>query len=193
MFKPIESDKQKDKNIIVLIPMKRLAEIERLETKLHKDKGYQSDGSEYINASYDNPPYQRIETILLKSFRDMPDFSVPNHNTSRSERVYELRSYEGPTEKYYRNKVDMFNDGGEVKLFKRLDFQAVFYGEVISGSMMPNLMYMTTFPNMESRTEHWKTFGSDPEWKSMSSLTKYKNNVSHSIIQLLYPTEYSDL
>jgi hypothetical protein len=35
--------------------------------------------------------------------------------------------------------------GGEVPLFVRLGFNAVFYGEVIVGSHMPNLMYMTTF------------------------------------------------
>lgn len=193
VFKPIESDEQKDRQIIVFIPMKKLTEIERLESKLLKDETYQSQGSEYINASHDNPPYQRIETILLKSFRDMPKFSIPKHETSPAERVYELRSYEGPTEKYYRNKVEMFNEGGEMNLFKRLNFQAVFYGEVISGSIMPNLMYMTTFSNMESRAEHWKTFGNDPEWKKMSGLDRYQNNMSNSIIQLLHPTEYSDL
>jgi hypothetical protein len=123
----------------------------------------------------------------------MPKFSIPKHKTPPAERVYELRSYEGPTEKYYRNKVEMFNEGGEMNLFKRLNFQAVFYGEVISGSIMPNLMYMTTFSDIKSRAEHWKTFGNDPEWKKMSGLDKYKNNMSNSIIQLLHPTEYSDL
>jgi hypothetical protein len=86
----------------------------------------------------------------------------------------------------------MFNQG-EVELFDRLGFNAVFYGQVIAGSRMPNLMYMTTFENRTVRDEHWKTFGSDPEWKKMSSDPKYQNNVSKIDIIYLRPTAYSKL
>ena len=53
----------------------------------------------------------------------------------------------------------MFNEGGEIDLFKRLDFQAVFYADVLSGSRMPNLVYMVVFENAATREEHWKAFG----------------------------------
>ena len=86
----------------------------------------------------------------------------------------------------------MFNAGGEVKLFDRLKFNAVFYGEVISGSKMPNLMYMTTFTDQTSRDEHWEAFVDSPEWKEISVLSKYENTVSHADIYFLYPTAYSD-
>lgn len=193
VFKPIENTAGTEKKIIVFIPVKKLEDLEKIESKLDKDTQYQAGGAEYINALHNNPPYQRIESILLKAFSEMPEFGVPDHKTPPAERIYELRSYEGPTEQYYRKKVEMFNEGGEIDLFKRLDFQAVFYGEVISGSTMPNLMYMTTFSNMKSHDEHWNTFRNHPEWKTMSGLEKYKNTVSHSVIQLLHPTEYSDI
>ena len=86
----------------------------------------------------------------------------------------------------------MFNKGGEIALFKRLGFNAVFYGEVMAGSKMPNLMYMTSFDNMQSRNDHWKTFVDDPEWKKLSAMPEYQHNVSHIDISFLYPTEYSD-
>ena len=86
----------------------------------------------------------------------------------------------------------MFNEGGEVALFKRLQFNAVFYGEVLAGSRMPNLMYMTTFENKAARDEHWKTFVADAEWKKLSSMPEYQNNVSKIDIFFLRPTEYSD-
>jgi len=146
----------------------------------------------YLNASYDMPPYQRIESVLLRAFEEMPVMQAPDLDGPRSERIYELRSYESPTEAYYRNKVDMFNAGGEVKLFDRLEFNAVFYGEVISGPRMPNLMYMTTFTDQTSRDAHWKAFGESPEWNEMKAMPKYQNNVSHADITFLYPTEYSD-
>ena len=86
----------------------------------------------------------------------------------------------------------MFNEGGEVALFKRLNFNAVFYSEVVAGSRMPNLMYMTTFENRADRDAHWKAFGDDPEWKKLSSMPEYQKNVSKIEIFFLRPTEYSD-
>lgn len=87
----------------------------------------------------------------------------------------------------------MFNEGGEIPLFKRLGFNAVFYAQVISGSHMPNLMYMTSFDNRAERDAHWKTFSADPEWKRLSALPEYKNTVSKIDIVFLHPTAYSEL
>jgi hypothetical protein len=122
----------------------------------------------------------------------MLKMETPQLKGARKDRIYELRSYEGPTEKLYKSKVKMFNDGDEVGLFKRLGFNAVFYAEVLSGSRMPNLVYMTTFENMASRDEHWKTFGNDPQWKNLLTIEEYKNTVSKADILLLSPTDYSD-
>jgi len=145
-----------------------------------------------LNASYDKPPYRRLESVVLRAFEDMPKMQPPMLTEPRSNRIYELRSYESPTETYYWNKVDMFNAGGEVSLFKKLEFNAVFYGEVVSGSKMPNLMYMTTFDDQASRDAHWTAFGDAPEWKELIAMTKYEHNVSHADIMFLYPADYSD-
>lgn len=193
VFKPVESDTAAGKRIYVLIPFKSADQFVKLDEKLEKDQRFAAAGKEYLNAPHNNPPYERIESILLKAFEDMPRMEVPDLSSAPGERVYELRSYEGPTEKRYQNKVEMFNEGGEVRLFDRLGFNAVFYGEVLSGCRMPNLMYMTTFENMASRDEHWDTFRNDPVWKELSSMSKYQNNVSKSDIFLLHPTEYSDI
>jgi hypothetical protein len=122
----------------------------------------------------------------------MPQLKAPELQTPRAERIYELRSYEGYTEKIFKNKVQMFNEGGEVDLFKRLGFNAVFYAEVLAGSRVPNLMYMTTFANKSSRDEHWNTFRDDPQWKTLSAMKEYQNNVSKIDITFLTPTAYSD-
>lgn len=191
VFKPVDSSD--GMKIIVFIPLKKIEQIEDLESALGKDKKYQTDGVEYINASWENPPYERMESIILKAFSYMPDYAVPNHNTPPSERIYELRSYEGPTEKYYRKKVEMFNEGGEITIFNNVGSQPVFFGEVLSGSTMPNLMYLTTYSDMKSHDEHWNAFRTHPDWKELSAKEEYKHTVSKSVIQLLHPTEYSDL
>ena len=194
VFKPIGNDTAAVRRIYVLIPFHTLEQLNDLAGSLAKDAQYQADGKDYLDAAFDDISYLRIETILLQAFPDMPRHAVPKSlTTPPSERVYELRSYEGPTEKYFASKVKMFNQGGEVKLFEKLGFNAVFYASVLSGAHMPNLMYMTSFANMASREEHWKTFGSDPLWKSLSAAPEYQHNVSHIDIVFLHPTDYSDL
>ena len=195
VFKPLASAEGKptEKLIYLLIPFSSQKEFLKIENKLAKDEQYQSSGASYLNAPYTNPPYDRIESILLDAFEKNPNYGVPDLKGPKKDRIYELRSYEGHTEKISKNKIKMFNDGDEVDLFKRLGFNAVFYGEVISGPTMPNLMYMTTFENKADRDAHWDTFRSDPYWKELSSLPQYQNNVSKNVTTFLYPTDYSDL
>ncbi|MCR9226523.1 MAG: NIPSNAP family protein [Flavobacteriaceae bacterium] len=192
IFKSRISDTDTVQKTFVLLPFESLLQFQELENKILEDSSYLATGKDYIDANFDNPPYTRIQSIILKAFPDMPKMEVPDLDNPRSERIYELRSYESATEKYYRNKVDMFNAGGEIPLFDRLDFQAVFYGEVLSGTNMPNLMYMTAHANMDTRDKHWDTFVNSPKWKELIAMPKYQNNMSHIDMWFLYPTEYSD-
>lgn len=192
VFKNHSNDTLADKTLFVLSPMQSLDGMTEVSRKLAIDKVYQAAGAEYIDAAHTTPPYTRIETILLQAFSLAPKIQVPALKGTRKERVYELRSYESATEKIYKNKVKMFNDGDEIGLFKRLNFNATFYGEVIAGGKMPNLMYMTCHENRSVRDANWKAFGSDPYWKKLSAMPEYQHNVSHIDITFLYPTEYSD-
>ncbi len=191
VFKPIQKDTA-DRRIYVVVPYPSMAEIPFIEEGMFQDKKFLAAAADYVNAAHNDPPYQRLEVVLLKAFSHQPRMQKPALKGPRDQRVYELRSYEGHTEKIFQNKVKMFNEGGEVALFKRLGFNAVFYGEVIAGSRMPNLMYMTTFENQAARDEHWKAFGADAEWKKLSSMPEYQNNVSKINIHFLRPTSYSD-
>jgi hypothetical protein len=190
VFKP--NDKDTEQVVYVFIPYSSWKQYEGLDAKLDADNQYQTDGSQFINLAYNDLPYRRIETILLKAFEKAPAPTMPQLTGAKADRVYELRSYEGPTEKLYKNKVTMFNTGDEVGLFKRLGFNAVFYSEVLAGSTMPNLMYMTTFNNKADREAHWKTFGDDPYWKTLVAKPAYQHNVSKAVMTFLHPTDYSD-
>ena len=192
VFKPTANDTATDKRIVVFTPYRSLQQFETTTLQLQTDITLEQQAPAYVNAPYNSPPYTRIETILLRAFKDMPFAEVPRLTGAKSTRIYELRSYEGPTEKLYQNKVHMFNEGGEVPLFKRLNFNAVFYGSVLAGAHMPNLMYMTSFENMADRDAHWKAFGEDPEWKVLSAKPEYQHNVSRNDILFLTPTDYSD-
>jgi hypothetical protein len=194
VFKAVGNDTSAVKKVYVLIPFKSLEQYTSLTATLDKDAQYNAAGKDYIEATYDNPPYLRQESILLQAFPDMPRHAVPGAlQGPKTDRIYELRSYEGPTEKYFANKVQMFNAGGEIPLFARLGFNAVFYASVLSGSHMPNLMYMTSFDNMAAREQHWKDFSNDPFWKQLVAEPQYQHNVSHVDIVFLHPAGYSEL
>jgi len=192
IFKAWSNDTAINKSIYVFMPFNSLEAATKLSAKLNDDAAYLSAGSDYINAAYNNAPYSRMETILLQAFPLAPQMQLPALHNSKKDRVYELRSYESATEKKFDNKVEMFNKGDEIGLFKRLNFNAIFYGSVIAGCKMPNLMYMTSFENRLDRDEHWKAFGNDPYWKKLSAMPEYQNNVSHIDIIFLYPAAYSD-
>jgi hypothetical protein len=191
VFKPV-TQQDTERRIYVFTPFSSLEKLTGIEHVLQSDAKYQAEGKDYIDADYQNAPYDRIELIILQAFPGMPSTSVPKLTAAKADRIYELRSYESATEKYNFNKVQMFNAGDEIGLFQRLNFNAVFYSEVISGSHMPNLMYMTTFNSKADRDKHWDTFGKDPQWKTLTANDEYKNNVSHADMIFLHPTEYSD-
>ena len=188
VFKPVTGDT----TLYILIPSTNLEKLLKWPENALKDAAYLQNGKDYVETAWDHPIYSRMETIVLEAFPEMPQLSAPELNGPDTARIYELRSYEGPTERLYQNKVEMFNKGNEVGIFKRLGFNAVFYASVLSGSKMPNLMYMTSFESRAEREAHWKAFGADAEWKKLIGDTYYAHNVSHQDITLCHATPYSE-
>ena len=192
VFKPVEADTAFGKLIYVFVPFKTIDQFLQLPGLLEKDKVYTEAGKSFVDAAYDNPPYKRYESILLKAFMNMPEFAAPKFLTAPGEKIYELRSYESATEAKAVKKIEMFNQGGEIELFKSLGFNAAFFAEVLTGCHMPNLMYMITFADMKSHGDHWNAFKDSDGWKKLSGMDEYKNTVSKANPYLLHPTSYSD-
>ncbi len=192
VFKPIETDTAFGKMIYVLIPYKSLDQYGQLPEKLAKDQVYLQAGKAFIDAPYSTPAFVRYESILSKAFSSFPEIVVPKFTTAPSERIYEYRSYESATEAKADKKIYMFNDAGEIGIFKSIGANPVFYGKVLLGSKMPRLLYMTTYADMKSHDDHWVAFRNHPEWKRLSGLDEYKNTTSKTAAFLLHPTSYSD-
>lgn len=191
VFSTTEKDTA-DKRVYVFIPFKSWDKVNTVDDLLAKDKTYQTDAKAYTDALYNNAPYTRLEVLLLQAFTGMPQTAVPTLSAPKSQRIYELRSYESPTEAYHVNKVAMFNVGDEISIFNRLGFNAVFYSSVIAGGRMPNLMYLTVYANADEHKKHWDAFRDDAQWKVLSAKPEYKNNVSHIDSIFLQAAEYSD-
>lgn len=193
VFHPINEDTAATRTTYVLIPFQSLEQFAALSAQLEQDPAFATAGEAYLQAAYDNPPYERIASTLIKAFEMAPSLMQSGAKAPKTARIYELRSYESATEELNDSKVHMFNEGGEIAIFDRLNFHPVFYGNVISGDRMPNLMYMTSFRDMESRNAHWKQFGQDSHWKKISAMDRYQHNVSHADIHLLHATSFSDI
>jgi len=194
VFKPVANDTAEIKKVIVLVQYVSLDVWKNTKSNILNDAVYLSAAKTFRDADTAHLPFTRAESTIMEAFPDAPKL-IPTPLKSNPDAIYELRSYESPTEELHRTKVNMFNAGGEVVLFKRLDFQAVFYSDVLSGSRMPNLIYMVAFANTAAREEHWKAFGSSPEWKKISTDPMYRNNISVNHIDswILKRTSYSDL
>jgi hypothetical protein len=192
VFKPIANDTATVKLIYVLIPFASTEQWMKINNRLNSDAVFKSSAGDFLDANAKNPAFERMESILLEPFSAHPGLTLPKQKNS--ERVFELRSYESPTEVLFEKKVAMFNTGGEIPIFNRLGFNPVFYGKVISGSRMPNLMYMPVFDNVQQKNEGWKKFGSDTTWKRISTDPKNQNdvNVNHIDSIMMHSTDYSD-
>ncbi|MDF1571360.1 MAG: NIPSNAP family protein [Bacteroidales bacterium] len=192
VFKTIEGKNEGQQLIVVFIPFSSMKQLEKVSGKLEKDSEFHLAAKDFIEAPYDKPPYQRLETTLMKAFSATPKYHRPELASPASERVYELRSYQSATEELHRRKVKMF-DEGESELFIQLGFEPMFFSKVIAGADMPNLVYMTCHENEEAQAANWASFRDHPEWIRMKAIDEYQHTVSQSDKWLLYPTEYSDL
>ncbi|HAX94779.1 MAG TPA: NIPSNAP family containing protein [Bacteroidales bacterium] len=192
VFKPVETDTAFGKMVYVFVPYKTIEQFDQVFTKLEGDAVYKEAGKEFLDAPYNDPPFSRYESVLMKAFAFMPEFRPPSFSTPKSERIYELRSYGSWTEEKATRKIHMFNEGGEIAVFEEVGSKAAFYGQVVVGSQRPRLMYMTTYENMESQKEHWAAFSKHPAWQAMRVKEEYANTLIKALPYLLHPTDYSD-
>ncbi|GAB3338041.1 hypothetical protein GCM10027299_49770 [Larkinella ripae] len=177
--------------LVALIPYPSLDAYLKAPDLLARDAAYQQAGADYLNATATEPAYERIESSLLKAFAYMPKLEAP----AKKPRIFELRRYESPTEVTGQKKIEMFNEGGEIAIFKRVGLTPVFFGETLIGPLRPNLTYMLTFDDMAEHDQNWKTFGSDPEWKKISAKPEYANAriLSNITRTFLVPTAFSQI
>ena len=158
--------------IYVLIPHPNMESVATLEEKLAQDDEFTSAGSEFLDAPASAPAFKRMEVAQLVAFDGMPRVETPAKSPGR---VFQLRIYESPSAKTGLKKIEMFNDAGEIKLFRETGLNPVFFGRAIAGTKMPNLTYMLGFNSMEEQKAAWKKFVSHPEWKKISGMPEYSD------------------
>lgn len=173
--------------LYVLLVHKSLETVVNSASMLMADDEYRK--ADFIKTSLSEPGYVRMESSLMVAFKGLPQLRVPEKKT----RIFELRTYESHSIKAAKKKIEMFNEGGEIKVFLKTGLQPVFFGETLIGPKMPNLTYMLVFDDLVDRDAKWKVFGGSPEWKKLSSNPEYKDTVSNITDIILRPTSYSQI
>ena len=67
-----------------------------------------------------------MESSLMVAFTGMPRLDRP---VDAPGRVFQLRTYESPSAKTGLKKIEMFNDAGEIRIFREVGLNPVFFGQ----------------------------------------------------------------
>ena len=150
---------------MALISYPSMAAMEDIRARMNADAKY----TKQIEAFNAMPGlgYERIDSSLLRAFPGVPAIEIPPADPKRGSRIFELRTYESNNSATLRRKIKMFEEGGEIAIFRKVGMQVVFFAETIVGRDMPSLVYMLGYDDLASRERMWKAFGSDPDWKKL--------------------------
>ena len=173
----------------VLLVHDSLDSVLQASSRLLADEELGEKGASFLNAAISDPAYVRCESSLMAAFTHMPRIEPPDFK----DRIFELRIYESHSFKAGKKKVEMFNEGGEIAIFKKTGLNPVLFGETIIGPSLPNLTYMLAFKDMADRDKNWQVFRNDPDWKKLSGNPVYRNTVSNITDVILRPTNYSQI
>lgn len=160
--------------------------------KLQSDEEYLRAAKEYLEIPADKPIVKRVQSELLVSFEKWPKVTPSDQQKAGKPRLFELRTYESPTEHLGNLKVEMFNQG-ELDIFLDCGIQPVFMGQALIGSQTPNLTYMTVYDGSEMRDECWKKFLEHPQWTKLKEVKRYLGTVSKIHKSDWVPKSYSRL
>jgi hypothetical protein len=179
----------------VLTPFASAEALVAREARLDADGDYLKAAAPHLDASAADPAYVRQEVSILSAFPQFPRIVVPAATASKGPRIFELRTYESPSERAHRAKVKMFAEMGEIDIFKRVGLTPVFFSRTLAGPRMPSLVYMLTHENLAARDKNWSGFASDAEWRKLAQTPGYTDPeiVSNITTVLLRPAAYSQI
>ncbi len=179
--------------LMVLTSYRSLAAMEQVGAKIAGDAAFRKS-LEAFNAQ-PGLSYERSDRVLLRAFESAPRVEVPPQGEGkRAARIFEVRMYESNNSSTLARKINMFNSG-EIAIFRKLGMTPVFFGEMMVGPKMPNLVYMLGYDDLAAREQAWRAFGSDPDWKKMRDTPGWADaeivsNISNFLVS---PLPFSDI
>ncbi len=155
--------------VYVLLVHPSVGSFATLTHRLYGDSEFLAKGADFVNAPAEKPAYKNLEVQLMLAFTGMPTLKRP---VDAPGRIFQLRTYESPSEKTGLKKIEMFNTA-EIAIFRRVGLHPVFFGRTLAGAKMPNLTYMLGFKDMDESKANWDAFRADPEWQKLKAMPEY--------------------
>ena len=173
----------------LVIPGSSSDALATLDLQLAKDEDFLKPAAAYWNATAAAPAFQRIETSLLIAFEGWPKITPPASAATKGKRIFQLRTYESPSNFEHIRKVEMFHKG-EFDYFQKAGCHPVFFGDTLIGPRMPCLTYMLSFADSADLDAGWTKFRADPDWKKLSADPRYAfdpivSNISNLVLSPL--------
>ena len=156
----------------LLIPGSSVEALAELDLRLAQDAAFMKSADPFWSAPATAPAFQRVESSLLAAFEGWPKLTPPPSSATKSKRIFQLRTYESPSNADHVRKVEMFHSG-EFDIFVKAGCRPVFFGDTLIGSRMPNLTYMLSFTDAAELDARWDLFRNDPAWKKLSTSPRY--------------------
>jgi NIPSNAP len=181
--------------VYLLLPHPNAESVAALAGRVTSDAEYQRAAGPFRSLPASDPPYARREASLMVAFSGAPRVEVPSGPTAVPSRVFELRTYESHNETAGAKKIEMFEQGGEIAIFRRVGIHPVFLARNVIGPALPSLSYMAVFPDVAAREKAWGAFRDDPEWVKLRATPGYANAdiLTNIHMMLLRPTDYSQI
>jgi len=177
----------------LLLPHPDAGSVVTLDARLEGDAEYRKAAASSLALPPADPPFLSCDSSLHAAVATMPGVEKPSGPTAGKDRVFELRTYRSATEAASRRKIEMFEAGGELALFRRVGLNTVFFGRDLVGGGLPSLTYMVVFADAVAREKAWAAFRDHPEWVKMRDDPRYADTVSNIDSSLLRPMDYSQI
>lgn len=173
----------------LLIPGHSVEALATIDQQLSKDTSFLQAAASFWGAPASSPSFGRVESSLLAAFDGWPKLVPPASSATKSKRIFQLRTYESPSNAAHVRKVEMFHSG-EFGIFAKAGCNPVFFADTLIGTRTPSLTYMLSFADMQALQTGWDAFSADPDWKKLLASPRYNyeaivSNVSNLVLHPL--------
>ena len=186
----LESETNFQQTVFVIFPHKTLESATTVAAKLLADEKFMKNGGAFFEGTSKDPLYVTYESALLYGFENCPTIETP---VSGKDRLLQIRYYRSWNIDKNAKKVHMFDQGGELPLFRKTGMNPVFFGDTVFGTKMPNLTYMLGFESDDARKAAWKTFVESPEWQEIKGNPMYVDTATEIVNIFLKPSPGSQI
>ncbi|GHT22109.1 hypothetical protein FACS189430_03380 [Bacteroidia bacterium] len=183
-FKPFQPEKQAARYLLFVYP--DLCTFHKAKKAIWKDEAFTKVAQPFYDSTAPNPLYTDFKSYLCEAFDKIPQMRQPDKDRT----LFEFRHYHSPNEEANQRKIKMFNKD-EIDVFDKTGINSVCYGEILAGSEMPALIYLTWYKDVPTHDEAWKNFVNHDDWKRISKLPEYAHTATRNVSVWLLPLDYS--